>query len=195
MTTKPAEFGFGHNPTERRPRRRATRDAFEALRTPFAEEMEFFVRIAAAASWQIAYRDWCGFFATGWEYHRHFGARRMREKSGTSLGVTGAEPVQGSGADGRSCAASGCRRIVRGRTGFSPAHPFGSLAATGAPAEGPWLCVAVFRRVCPFEDERRFGSKRDAAACPRKPPLTPAEPFALSTLGRNRGLRNRPAFA
>src|SRR6266852_5247988 len=117
------------------------------------------------------------------------------EKSGTSLGVTGAEPVQGSGADGRSCAASGCRRIVRGRTGFSPAHPFGSLATTGAHAEGPWLCVAVFRRVCPFEDERRVGSKRDAAACPRKPPLKPAEPFAFSTLGRNRGLRKRLAFA
>src|SRR5262249_35516830 len=54
------------------------------------------------------------------------------------------------------------RTDTRGRTGSSPAHPFGNLATTGrptevsdAPTEGPWLCAPVFRRVCPFEDERR----------------------------------------
>jgi hypothetical protein len=56
---------------------------------------------------------------------------------------------------------------ARGRTGTSPAHPFGSLAAIDESAEGPRLCVAAFRRVCPFEDERRWDPGWDAMAYPR----------------------------
>src|SRR5262249_40215524 len=39
---------------------------------------------------------------------------------------------------------------IRGRTGSSPAHPFGNLATTGTTAEGPWLCVPGFRSGLPF---------------------------------------------
>jgi len=65
------------------------------------------------------------------------------------------------------------QRHARGRTGSSPAHPFGSLATShtraslaGLIARGPWLCVPASRRVCPFEDERRF----DPGATPRLAP-------------------------
>src|SRR5262249_49003917 len=69
--------------------------------------------------------------------------------------------------------ARGCIPRVRGRTGSSPAHPFGSLATIGAwwnkgvPPKAHSFASPSFERFCPFEDERRFGSRQDAEACPR----------------------------
>src|SRR5262249_40879035 len=60
------------------------------------------------------------------------------------------------------------REDAWGRTGISPAHPFGNLATIGPEAEGPWLCVPAFRRVCLFEDTRRC----DPGTIPGLPPTT-----------------------
>jgi hypothetical protein len=43
---------------------------------------------------------------------------------------------------------------------------------------GPWLCAPVLRRVCPFEEERRWDPSKDAKACPRWRPPELATPFA-----------------
>jgi hypothetical protein len=86
---------------------------------------------------------------------------KLREKSRASLRVTG-EPVPGPG----QASLDESWKDAWGRTGSSPAHPFGNLATIGGKAEGPWLCAPVSRRVCPFEDERRW----DPGATPRLAP-------------------------
>src|SRR5262245_43828145 len=79
---------------------------------------------------------------------------------------------------------------ARGRTGSSPAHPFGSLATSGTSTSlvglntgGPSLCAPASRRVCPFEDERRC----DPGSTPRLAPETVTKSDGLvrhSTVGR-----------
>lgn len=70
----------------------------------------------------------------------------------------------------------------------------GERATSAQSARGPWLCVPVLRRVCPFEDERRSGSStarstfrwarraersaRDAGDSPPKPNQKRPAPFA-----------------
>src|SRR5262249_53917563 len=82
-----------------------------------------------------------------------------------------------------------------GRTGSSPAHPFGSLAThlcsrtpslAGSCQQcrvGPWLCAPVSGRVCPFEDERRYDPGRTRRLAPGGGHQKLAPPFACTNLG------------
>lgn len=61
---------------------------------------------------------------------------------------------------------------IRGRTGVSPSIPSAAWQPFQPGAknrvqggEGPSLCVAVFRRLCPFEDERRFDPGQGDSTC------------------------------
>jgi hypothetical protein len=57
-----------------------------------------------------------------------------KEKSEASFGVTGSASPR-IGGERQHLVAN--KMHARGRTGSSPAHPFGSLATTGPMAEGP----------------------------------------------------------
>src|SRR6266545_8290528 len=75
---------------------------------------------------------------------------------------------------------------ARGWTGSSPGQPFGNLAATDRAvrtAQGPWLCVPVFRRVCPFEDERRCAPGATQRLAPETITITD-RPVCCTTLER-----------
>ena len=71
---------------------------------------------------------------------------------------------------------------IRGWTGTSPVHPFGSLATYGhrwgAPTAGPSLCAPVLRRVCLF-------AVAYAALAPRVKPQSLA-PTPTANTGRGR---------
>src|SRR5262245_7574295 len=59
------------------------------------------------------------------------------------------------------------RRDARGRTGSSPLSiPSAAWQPLVVDTKGPWLCVAAFRRVCPFEDERRSDPSKTSGLTP-----------------------------
>ncbi len=108
------------------------------------------------------------------------------EKQGQAKCITG---VTGPWTDQAASMLGGRRPGTDGL--FASVHPFGSLAATTPTAaratvpggEGPWLCVAVFRRVCPFEDERRWVQAR-RIGLPRRTATKAGGSACYPTVGR-----------